>query len=702
MTRPVKVGSTASDDTAMHLSRWRNGTAVAGLIVLLLTVVGFGVQQVITTHAFDALEADQVAQDAQRVRFGLESDVRLLANYGSTNSIWDNSYTDVEKGDAEAFAGDFPPADVRGLYGLDGVLGVGPDGTLRAGGVVEGTSGAEHYVAPPAGLATASELSRLFDPAAGPGKARCGLARADRAPYLFCGFAAHQGDGGDAVAGGLIYVRALDDAGLRGLGEDITLPLAAVPGTPRKGLVAKPGVDTSIGRLAVSTGTVGADHVALDVLVPAVGGDPVRLEALRPRPIHAHALNVAHQLMVLMAALGAVLFAAVVLLNRREVRAQVGPLRRTAEAVISSGDRTLRMGAGHRGELGALAQAVDGMLDAMALQDDELRRSQSSRETQLRQTYVQQRLAGQHVRFRAQAAIDETANAVVDQLQEVVREVEAMEAAVSSIDDRVRATESLTHELREQADAGTRTAEAVGESLGKVSGIAQLIAGVAAQTNLLSLNATIEAARAGAAGKGFAVVAGEVKNLASDTTRSTDEISATLGGLERDVSAMADVIGRMTEGVGGIGREAEELSQVARGQRSQMEALDQVMRGVMARIAAMSTVTDSIERRAHERVRADGAVDLVSGGTTRAAALLDISEGGLRCLLDSAASPPLAGAVDVVLALGEHRERFAAVVVRTPTADDDGREVAVEFSAPSGAGMRLVREYIESLVGAQM
>ena len=702
MTGPVKAGAPDADHMTMHQSCWRSGTTIAGLIVLLLTILGFAAQQLVTTHAFDALEADQVAQDAQRVRFGLEADVRLLANYGSTNSIWDNSYTDVEKGDAEAFAGDFPPADVRNLYGMDGILGVAPDGTLRAGGLVGGGAGAERYVAPPEGLSTAPELVQLFDPAAEAGKARCGLVRAATAPYLFCGFASHQADAGAAVAGGLIYLRALDAGGLRQLGEEIALPLVAVTGAPRPGLSGKPAVDTSVGRLAVSTGTVGGDRIALDVDVPAVGGDLVRFEALRPRPIHAHALSVARQLMVLMGLLGSVLFVAVVVLTRREVRQQVGPLRRTAEEVISSGDRTLRMGAGHRGELGALAKAVDGMLDAMAVQDDELDRAHVGREAQMRQTYVQQRLAGQHVRFRAQAAIDETAHAVVDQLQEVVREVEAMEAAVSGIDDRVRATEALTSAMHEQADAGTRTAEAVAESLGKVSGIAQLIAGVAAQTNLLSLNATIEAARAGEAGKGFAVVAGEVKNLASDTTRSTDEISATLATLERDVSAMVGVLGRMTEGVGGIGREAGELSQVAGQQRAQMEALDQVMRGVMTRIEAMSTVTDSIERRAHERVRADGAVELVAGGRSLPGALLDISEGGLRCLLDAAVAPPLTGAVDVVLALADRQERFGAMVVRSRAADDDGREVAMEFQNASQAGMKLVRDYIESLVGAEV
>jgi methyl-accepting chemotaxis protein len=186
----------------------------------------------------------------------------------------------------------------------------------------------------------------------------------------------------------------------------------------------------------------------------------------------------------------------------------------------------------------------------------------------LRSSYVQQRLAGQHVRHRAQVAIDETAQVVIAELQDVLEQAQAMHAATSSIDDRVQATESVTREVHDQAAAGDRTAPAVAESLRKVSGIAQLIAGVADQTNMLALNATIESARAGAAGKGFAVVANEVKGLASTTTHSTGQITTTLAGLERDVAAMSRVITGMTDGVAGIGRETAQLSDVAAMQRA--------------------------------------------------------------------------------------------------------------------------------------
>ncbi len=84
----------------------------------------------------------------------------------------------------------------------------------------------------------------------------------------------------------------------------------------------------------------------------------------------------------------------------------------------------------------------------------------------------------------------------------------------------------------------------------KVAVVAQEIDAIAKQTNLLALNATIEAARAGDAGKGFAVVAGEVKQLSGQTSKATDQISATLQALTKHTDRLHELGNAAMSGLG--------------------------------------------------------------------------------------------------------------------------------------------------------
>ncbi len=93
------------------------------------------------------------------------------------------------------------------------------------------------------------------------------------------------------------------------------------------------------------------------------------------------------------------------------------------------------------------------------------------------------------------------------------------------------------------AETTTATVSKFGDSSTEIGQVIKVITSIAQQTNLLALNATIEAARAGEAGKGFAVVANEVKELAKETAKATEDISRKIEAIQTDTKAAVEAIG---------------------------------------------------------------------------------------------------------------------------------------------------------------
>ena len=150
-------------------------------------------------------------------------------------------------------------------------------------------------------------------------------------------------------------------------------------------------------------------------------------------------------------------------------------------------------------------------------------------------------------------------------VESVAAAAEEMSKSISEISRRATESAEVAAGAVQQTDATNTTVQSLDEAAQKIGDVVKLINEIAEQTNLLALNATIEAARAGEAGKGFAVVASEVKTLASQTTKATEEISGQINAMQSAttdaVSAIAgirDVIGTVNEATTAIASAVEE------------------------------------------------------------------------------------------------------------------------------------------------
>lgn len=151
--------------------------------------------------------------------------------------------------------------------------------------------------------------------------------------------------------------------------------------------------------------------------------------------------------------------------------------------------------------------------------------------------------------------------------------VEEMSAGVREIAATSGEAATVANDAVGKAEDTNVTIARLGESSAEIGAVIDVITSIAEQTNLLALNATIEAARAGEAGKGFAVVAGEVKELANQTAKATEEISSKIGSIQGDTDGAVVVIGEVRDI---IGRIAELQSTIATAVEEQSAATSEI------------------------------------------------------------------------------------------------------------------------------
>ena len=207
--------------------------------------------------------------------------------------------------------------------------------------------------------------------------------------------------------------------------------------------------------------------------------------------------------------------------------------------------------------------------------------------------------ASAHLSSAANQASDRTTTATESSkeassnVRDIASAAEELSLSVAEIDRQVAQSTAIAVKAADETDRTTVAVQELEEAARRIGQVTGLITDIAEQTNLLALNATIEAARAGDAGRGFAVVAGEVKALAGQTAKATEEIGAQIAGMQQ-------ATGRSIEAMTAIHRTITQLGEIsttiAAAVTEQGAATHEIARSVEIASARTNDAADQVAR----------------------------------------------------------------------------------------------------------
>ncbi len=327
-------------------------------------------------------------------------------------------------------------------------------------------------------------------------------------------------------------------------------------------------------------------------------------------------------LTLMIGAIGLAVIVAIGLLLARSLANPIVAMTATMNA-LAAGDKSVDIPARERkDEIGDMAAAVQVFKDS-AIEMDRMRAEQEEKErraeeekrramhaladgfetsvkgivdtvssasTELQATAQSMSAVAEQASQQATAVAAASEQAATN-VQTVASAAEELSSSIGEIARQVSESARIAGQAVDQAGHTDQVVRGLAESADRIGEVVDLINDIASQTNLLALNATIEAARAGDAGKGFAVVANEVKNLANQTAKATDEISGQIGSVQASTREAVSAIEAIT---GIIGRISEIASAIASAVEEQGAATQEIARNTEQAAAGTQEVSGNI------------------------------------------------------------------------------------------------------------